>query len=228
MFKSTCKKVEAMLGLYIENKLSKNDVLFVKEHLESCSSCYRKYLTMKSVIKNLRFEYEKLLNEFEKIEAERIFSIREYDDFMNNISPYMDDELTYDESIKFRTYLLKSKKAREQLAIAFKLKNNIQNSFAEVGAEKQLNFEKAIIKKLKEENENVTRPIFYRKAAILIGLMLPVLLFLSVYYSFNYLKEKQAAKEELPIVKNVDYFESKNIQQIDFEKLDKSLLTGAR
>lgn len=223
-----CKKVESMLGLYIENKLSKEDVLFVKEHIDSCSSCYKKYLTMKSVIKNLRFEYEKLLNEFEKIEAERIFSIREYDNFTNNISPYMDDELTYDELIKFRTYLLKSKKAREQLSIAFKLKNNIQNSFAEVGGEKQLNFEKSIIKKLKEENEKPIRPKFYKKAVILIGLMLPILLFLSAYYSFNYLKEKQGVKSELPVVKNIDYFEAKNIQQFEFEELDKSLLTGIR
>lgn len=217
-----------MLGLYIENKLSKEDVLFVKEHIESCPACYKKYLTMRSVIKNLRFEYEKLLNEFEKIEAERIFSIREYDNFMNNISPYMDDELTYDESIKFRTYLLKSKKAREQLAIAFKLKNNIQNSFAEINSEKPINFEKEIIKKLKEENEKASRPTFYRKAAIIIGLMLPCLLFLSAYYSYSYLKEKQDVKAALPIVKKVDYFEAKNIQQFDFEELDKSLLTGKR
>ena len=180
---------------------------------------------MKSVIKNLRFEYEKLLNEFEKIEAERIFSIREYDNFLNNISPYMDDELTYDESIKFRTYLLKSKKAREQLAIAFKLKNNIQNSFAEVTSGKQFSFEKMIIKKLKDEKEKSSHVTYYRKAAIFIGLMLPILLFLSAYYSFNYLKEKQEEKEALPIVKNVDYFEAKNIEQFSFKEADEQLLS---
>ena len=38
------------------------------------------------------------------------------ENFLENISPYIDDELCYDDSIKFRRYLLKSKQARTELA----------------------------------------------------------------------------------------------------------------
>lgn len=215
-----------MLGLYIENKLPKEDVIFVKEHLDTCSICYRKYLTMKCVIKNLRFEYEKLLNEFEKIEAERIFNIREYDNFMLNISPYLDDELTYDESIKFRTYLLKSKKAREQLSLAFKLKNNLQNSFTEAVQEKNISFEKQILKKIKEENEKKNTPTFYKRAAIIFGLTIPSLLFLSTYYSYNYLKEQQSIKKDIEIIKNIDDIKIEKAEEYSFEEIGTTLLTG--
>ena len=64
--------------------------------------------------------------ELKKAESEKIFSIREYEAFHQNISPYIDDELCYEDSIKFRKYLLKSKSARNELASAYGLKNNIK------------------------------------------------------------------------------------------------------
>ena len=114
-----------MLSLYIENKLNDKDKFFVENHFLSCINCYQKYLEMKKIMKNLHLEYQKLLDEFDKLESSQNFSIREYETFYNNISPYIDDELNYEESIKFRKYILKSKPARAELANAYKLKNNI-------------------------------------------------------------------------------------------------------
>ena len=86
-----CKKVISMLSLYIENKLDDDDRLFIENHFLECSSCYQKYIEMKEIISNLHFEYEKLLNEFERIESNKMFNIREYEMFYKNISPYIDD-----------------------------------------------------------------------------------------------------------------------------------------
>ena len=97
-----CRKITSMLSLFIEHKLSESDSLFVENHLYKCPTCYKKYIEMKEIINNLHFEYEKLLSEFDKIEAEKTFNIREYELFYNNISPYIDDELCYDDSVKFR------------------------------------------------------------------------------------------------------------------------------
>ena len=116
-----------MLSLYIEHKLCESDRLFVENHFFKCKSCYQKYLEMKEIINNLHFEYEKLLNEFDRIENDKMFNIREYETFYNNISPYIDDELCYDDRVKFRKYLLKSKPARVELSNAYILKNNIKN-----------------------------------------------------------------------------------------------------
>ena len=79
MENKTCKKVISILSLYIENKLNEEERFFVENHFLNCINCYQKYLEMKKIINNLHFEYEKLLDEFEKIESNQNFNIREYE-----------------------------------------------------------------------------------------------------------------------------------------------------
>lgn len=177
-----------MLTMYIENKLDDEDRFFVENHFQTCSSCYQKYLEMKKIINNLHFEYEKLLNEFEKLESDKIFNIREYEMFYKNISPYIDDELNYDESIKFRKYLLKSKSARGELANAYNLKNNIKHSVLLFKDNLNINFSKKIIKKLQTENKE-SFDVIYKKAAIVLGFMISTLIIIAVYISFSYLQD---------------------------------------
>ena len=55
-----CKKVAAMLSMYIENKLEEKDRLLVENHFMFCSDCYKKYLEMKNIMDNLHFEYKKI------------------------------------------------------------------------------------------------------------------------------------------------------------------------
>ncbi len=183
-----CKKVTSMLSLYIDNKLNEEDVFFIENHFLKCRKCYKKYLEMKEVISNLHFEYEKLLNEFEQIEANKIFNIKEYEVFYENISPYIDDELCYDESIKFRKYLLKSKPARTELANAYGLKNNIRNSIATFKDNININFAKRIIKKLQDKNKDTFENV-YRRAAIVLGFMVSILIIVSVFVGISIINE---------------------------------------
>lgn len=181
-----CRKVASMLSLYIENKLDDDEMFFIENHLLKCSNCYKKYLEMKEVINNLHFEYEKLLNEFEQLENNKMFNIKEYEIFSDNISPYIDDELCYDESIKFRKYLLKSKPARAELANAYGLKNNIRNSVADFKDNININFSKKIIKKLKDENKDSFENV-YKRAAIVFGFMVSALIAVSVYFGLSFI-----------------------------------------
>ncbi|MGM9994409.1 MAG: zf-HC2 domain-containing protein [Candidatus Avigastranaerophilus sp.] len=194
MNNAECKKITSMLLSYIEHKLSDEDILFVENHFKYCSDCYTKYLEMKKIVKNLHFEYEKLLNEFERVEANQLFNIREYETFYKNISPYIDDELSYDESIKFRKYLLKSKPARVELANAYTLRNNIRHSTAVFKDNLNVNFSKKIIKQLKDENK-YTFDAVYKRAAVIIGIMLSALILISVLVGFNYITNSVAKAE---------------------------------
>ncbi len=226
MFKFVCKKVESMLSAYIENKLPWNEVNFVKMHLKKCPACYEKYITMKNVLNNLRFEYEKLLNEFEKIEADRIFNIREYESFYSNISPYLDDELNYDESIKFRKYLLKSKSARSELAVAYNLRNNIRDSFEWYKNNTHFNYAKNIVKKLKKENETHHK-YSYKRAAIIIGLMALVMILL--LFGYSYVNEAYANDVGFNSVNKVETFEIPNEDEFiefTFDEQQNVLLTA--
>lgn len=189
-----CKKVTSMLLSYIEHKLTDEERLFVENHFRCCSDCYTKYLEMKEIVKNLHFEYEKLLKDFERVEANQIFNIREYETFYKNISPYIDDELSYDDSIKFRKYLLKSKQARNELANAYNLRNNIRHSTAVFKDNININFSKKIIKQLKNENKYTFDEV-YKRAALIIGIMLSTLIIISFFVGFSYMTNSVAQAE---------------------------------
>ena len=183
-----CKKIEAMLNGYIEHKLSDEERTFVENHFVTCPECYQKYLEMKSIIGNLHFEYARLIREFEQIEQNKNSDVQEYASFFQNISPYIDDELGYDDSIKFRKYLLKSKPARQKLANAYALKNNIKNSVFDYKNKLNINFSKQIMKELKNKTPS-SFDVMYKKAAIFIGFLISTLVMAAIYMGFHYISE---------------------------------------
>lgn len=223
--KSVCKKVVSMLSLYVENKLDIEDRIYIENHFLECSDCYQKYLEMKEIINNLHFEYEKLLNEFERIEAGKMFNIREYETFYKNISPYIDDELCYDESIKFRKYLLKSKPARAELASAYGLKNNIKTSVAAFKDGLNINYSKKIVKMLKDEHRDSFDNV-YKRAAVVLGVMISSLIIASIFMGINYINESFA---QIPSSKVINTIEIPNENEmVEFFFDDKEALLTAK
>lgn len=225
MDKDACKKVVSMLSLYVENKLDVEEKIFVENHFLVCSDCYKKYLEMKEIINNLHFEYEKLLSEFERIESNNMFNIREYEMFYKNISPYIDDELCYDESIKFRKYLLKSKPARAELANAYELKNSIRTSVKSFKDNININFSRKIIKQLQSERQDSFDSI-YKRAAVLIGLMLGSLLFFSLYMGFSFINESFAKNPTSKIVETIEIPNEGDMLEFTFDDDGEALLTA--
>lgn len=203
-----------MLLLYIENKLDDKEQAFIENHFKYCESCYSKYIEMKDIVKNLRIEYEKLLDEFDKVEASKEFNIREYENFYQNISPYIDDELNYDDCIRFRKYLLKSKSGRRDLANAYNLKNSIKNSVAIFKDNLNINFSKKIIKKLKEENQYSFDAV-YKRAAVLIGIMISALIVISLFVSFSYINHFTARANALSLSED-DFVPSQEEYMVEF------------
>lgn len=220
----TCKKVVSMLAMYIENKLDDEDRYFVENHFLNCSSCYQKYLEMKEIISNLHFEYKKLIDEFEKIESDKIFNIREYEIFYKNISPYIDDELNYDESVKFRKYLLKSKSARGELANAYNLKNNIRNSVILFKDSLNINFPKKIIKRLQAENKEPF-DLIYKKAAVILSFMISTLIIIAVYISFSYLQDTFTSSANAKEIEIIEFPLDKDWIEFTYDKKGHVLLS---
>ncbi len=225
MDNSVCKKVISMLSLYIENKLDDDGVFFVENHFSKCSECYRKYLEMKEIIGNLHFEYEKLLDEFERIENNKMFNIKEYEIFYKNISPYIDDELCYNDSINFRKYLLKSKPARQELASAYGLKNNIKKSVAVFKDNTNINFSKKIIKQLQNENRDSFENI-YKRAAVVLGFMISSLILVSAYMGFNYLSKSFAEDTAQEVMQTINFPNDDDFVEFIFDENNEALLTA--
>lgn len=197
---STCKKVTSMMSLYIDDRLNDEHKLFVEEHFQKCPECFKKYQEMKNIIENLKLSYEKILKEVEGIETVNLFNIREYEKFYNNISAYIDNELSYEESIEFRKYLLKSKAGRLDLRNHYGLKNHIQDSISECINNLDINLSKKVIKNLKDENETTNHNAFL-KVAILSGFLLVTS---SGFYMFKH-SDKNYNQEQIKREKKVIY-----------------------
>ncbi|MDD3236708.1 MAG: zf-HC2 domain-containing protein [Candidatus Gastranaerophilales bacterium] len=171
MDNNICKQVNSMISLYIDGKLNDEHKQIVEKHFEECPKCFEKYKAMKEVVENLKLSYERLLNEFEAMENANLFNIREYERFSDNLSAYMDNELSYEESVKFRKYLLKSKSARNDLTTAYKVKNAMQDTILANYLDNQFDFSKKIVTQLKKEDKKYLLKT-YTKAAIIAGLLL--------------------------------------------------------
>ena len=213
----------SLMFLYIENKLEDDEKLFVENHFKYCESCYSKYIEMKEVVKNLRNEYEKLIDDFNKIEASKEFNIREYEHFYNNISPYLDNELNQEDCLKFRRYLLKSKSGRRDLANAYNLKNTIKNSISKFKDNLNINYSKKIIKTLRDENRYSFNSV-YQRAAILIGIMIFALIALSLFISFNYMENYSARANSISMADNNPPLEDEYMLEFYFDENGEAIL----
>ena len=52
--KTICKKIASMLSLYIDNRVTYQERAFIEEHISNCEECYKKYIYLKSLIKDLK------------------------------------------------------------------------------------------------------------------------------------------------------------------------------
>lgn len=185
MDKEICKKINPLIALYVENRLSTEEQKIVESHLIDCPECRDKYVQMKDAVKNLRRSYENLLEEFKQIEKHNLFTVKEHEIFYSNISSYIDNELPYSEAVKFRQYLLKSKPAQKGLREAYSLKNKLHQTFSEYSDNLRINCAKNIIEKLKNERKEPTDMIF-KRMVITLGVLLLFTIAFFVYVTTIY------------------------------------------
>lgn len=176
--KTTCKKVSAMLSLYIDNKISSQQKIFIENHLNNCKECYQKYLYLKSMIKDLKASYKQVLELTIKKEQHKMFLIREHEKFQKNVSAYIDNELDAKESYEFRKYLMKSKNAQNDLKNMYLMQKKLNKCFEETKNTTSPYVFKNIIKSIraekKQDHKNKTYQLAPKmfKIAILSGLIL--------------------------------------------------------
>lgn len=166
-----CRKVSSMLSQYIDNKVSLSEKQFIEEHISMCPECYKKFIYLKNLISSLKDSYKKVMEMAIQRQKKATFSIREHERFIENLSPYMDNELESTESYEFRKYLMKSKMAQKELKTAYLMQKKLHNSFEKTKRSLEVDFSKEIMADLRSENVYWRRQRF-AKVAILAGLMI--------------------------------------------------------
>ena len=166
-----CKKVVSLLSLYVDNKVTYSEREFIEEHLAFCPECYQKYMYLKQLIYSLKDSYRKVMEMAMARQKSATFSIREHEKFMENISPYIDNELEPADSFEFRRYLMKSKMAQKELRNTYFVQREIKDSFEKAKKNLKKDFSKSIIAEVNLRRPVLIKPKVY-KVAILAGLVL--------------------------------------------------------
>lgn len=139
----TCTQVSALLSFYIDDKLSSQLKQFVEAHLENCPACRAKLDALNNMVKSLKEVHERLANV--QSEQQENHDTEQYNHFKTNLSAYMDNELSDEENIKIKKYVISNVKAREELENMYKLKKVLNNSFEKARNEAKGDYAKYIL-----------------------------------------------------------------------------------
>lgn len=168
-----------MLSLYIDNKVNYQERAFIEDHLSNCKECYKKYIYLKSLIKNLKDSYKQVVELAIKKQKQSTFSIREHEKFLQQISPYVDNELDAKECFEFRKYLIKSKAAQKELKNTYILQKELRKAFDHTKKNVSSRVSKSVINILKNRPNRFESTIIQEfftmktaKIAILAGLIM--------------------------------------------------------
>lgn len=183
----TCNKIQALLSMYIDHKLSTDLEASVGLHLASCSRCQEKYKELKSMISSLRNSYEKIKEEIFITNTNQSvnlnFKINEHERFKKNISAFIDNELNDVEMIEFKNYCKKMKSATDTIKPYIKLERLLKDNYNNIQKKIPQNFSKNIL------NETMTNnPIKFAIACETIGILILFsilcIIFVAIYMFF--------------------------------------------
>lgn len=123
-----CNQVVTLLTFFIEGKLSRKLSANVEHHLNTCPNCREKYIKLRKILENYAGIKNKI-NEEEIIIDEEEFKTPQYQIFKDNLSAYIDNELSDDDNIKIKKIAIANPLARKDLENIYSFKQLLQSSF---------------------------------------------------------------------------------------------------
>lgn len=164
----TCTQVSALLAFYIDDKLSAQLKQFVEAHLKICPTCSAKLAALQSMVKGLKEVHERLATIKSNDDTEEV-AYRE--DFKVNLSGYVDNELTDEENLKVKKYVISNPKAREELEKLYSLKKVLYSSFEKSKNDVREDFSKHILRRIDIQEEMETPDSFIKVITLMIILL---------------------------------------------------------
>ncbi len=179
--KLTCAQMDVLISFYIDNDLSKTLKTKVEEHLETCPACKAKYEIIKSMLCDLKTAFgkeEAIPEEIRYSSASNVPASSQYRVFKNNLSAYVDNELSSEENVKIKKFTINNKKARKDLEDTYNIRKLMNDSFRKTKADVKQDFSKNVLKQLELEDEAFLgiHPVI----KIIIGFTLSILVFTTV------------------------------------------------
>ena len=152
----TCAQMDVLISFYLEGDLSKQLKTKVEEHLKKCSVCKTKYEIIKSMLNDLRnsFNDDENLQLKDNCKSNSKTLSHQYRIFKNNLSAYMDNELSSDENLKIKKFAINNQNARKDLEDAYNIRKLMNDSFSKTKGNVKQDFARNIVKQLDPNDEN--------------------------------------------------------------------------
>ncbi len=151
--KLTCSQMDVLISFYIDGDLSNNLKKQVEEHIKNCATCKAKFEIINSMLNDMReaFEIEEKIVS-SKNSTEKATSVQ-FRVFKNNLSAYIDNELSDEENLKIKKFTINNKKARKELEDSYNIRKIMNDSFKKTKEDAKKDFSKSILRQLELEEE---------------------------------------------------------------------------
>lgn len=165
----TCNQVSALLSFYLNDKLNDQLKQFVQEHLDNCPACRAKLAALSDMVKSLKEVHEKLKVTQPAISREEISP--QYSEFKSNLSAYVDNELSDEDNIKVKKYVISNPNARQDLESMMDLRRLLHASFDKTKQEMKVDFSKFVLRNI-DIHEELYAPDSFAKVVAFFIIML--------------------------------------------------------
>lgn len=149
--KLTCAQMDVLISFYIEGDLSTSLKSQVEEHIKSCPTCKAKFDIIKSMLSDLKNCFD--IEQNEDFLSQKNVTSQQYRLFKTDLSAYIDNELTNNESIKIKKFTINNPKARQDLQDSYNIRKLMNDSFSKTKSEARQDFSRNILRKLELEEE---------------------------------------------------------------------------
>ena len=140
----TCTQMDVLLTFYIEGELSSSLKSQVEEHIKSCATCRAKY----DIIKSMFADIKSALEPPKDLKKNNEITSLQFRLFKNNLSAYIDNELTSDENLKIKKFTINNNRARKELEENYSIKKLMKDSFNKTKNESRQDFSRSVLKQL--------------------------------------------------------------------------------
>lgn len=177
----SCENIQNLLPLYTEEKTSDEITVIIENHLRICQDCYEKYLTLKDVSQRIKSAFEKISKT--DFISERIF-------FKNNISAYVDNELSPKDYFDFNQNTINNFEHQKELEEMLFFEEKLQQSLKENKKILNKDLSKEIINEIKRDTPDYLYKLYIKAASIAVFLL--IITVLTGYFSVPGNVEKMA------------------------------------
>lgn len=156
----TCNQVVALLTYFVENKLNKQLSKDIEYHLSICPECKKKFEKLTQIMNNFS-NIAKKISTPKQDEIETIKKDKKYIEFITNLSAYIDNELSEEESLRVKKYAISNPIARQDLENIYTYKKLLYTAFEKSKNESKNDYAKKIINELISKNHQQKLDPFY-------------------------------------------------------------------